>query len=644
MEHLQHGMRRKWDRHYRTTNTIMSITLIIFGIFFMLPLVVIYPQYFMKNSFNSRLLYHLIIDAEDYWNCNKDYNSFVNHIPNDDDELYTIYVFSITNAKDVLQVGAKPIVAEMGPYGYKKNTFKYDISFDNIDQSTITYKEYTLLQPMTTIKELETCTRIFYAMERDKTSSSNICELNKCNCKSHEQILTILNPLFLKLLHEDTSEEIIGRLSSEVFTHIKYLLSENFINAIKSYLVPFAYREIGEFRQLVQLSKILNTGFNYMLNLHLSYDDIDTIAKGINGAAIVPTSCGLSIYGINSCPFGGYLFFSATFAMRPYELYNNTMNDLPSTLPFFNKTNYFSFMNFEIGMPKWVGVCTYLKSISFNANRGFSTATDNELNDIYQEIIYNYTLYINNNDITKITNNKLLLSKIMVDGFCSYLFSNFWNRYGTSLRILSVEEFRNTSDAVPCSPLLSKCIWQWGYMEKYGINKINISTALATTMADVILATNTNPNSLFYAPNSRLLYNTFKYCHQVLRPAVTNTKCMDIEYARENATISIPANLWAVDYGISTRNMTYLYYAYKSVVKSQTLQQKYIDFACEFADLPYEKYVNYSGFHDDFVIRYLNKHKDPLFEHNFTIGKWDEFGLAQWGGGKFFIYLFFIIF
>jgi len=632
MEHLQHGMARKWDRHYRSSRTVLSVALMIFGVFFMIPLVVIWPQFFSATTFDSRLAYHLMIDAEDYWTCNKDFTNFVIHEPADDDALFTIFVFSVSNAAGVLQTGQKPTVTEQGPYGYKRSSFKYDISFNPGDQSTISFKEYNLLDPLVEEEDLAACTRIFFGMDRNAGSLDNLCASGVCNCKNHDTVLTILNPLFLKVLHEDSSEEIIARFSSEVFLMVQDLLSDDFVNAIRTYLIPTAFQEVGVFRQMVQLAVILNTGYDNMISNNFTDSEIETMLTTAGGVRIMPSDCGLSVYGIPDCPWNAYNFLLVQYNARSDAARDLNFTDMPSPIMLYKKENIFAVTNFTVGMPRWVGVCTLLGTIPFNANRGFASATDEELTEIYTELLHNISVSHRGGDATAVTDLDRYGSEILVQSMCNYLFFNFFNKFTDGLRDVNNDEFRFTSDPVPCSPLLAECVWQWGYQTKYGDYNISISKEMAVLMADVETSTNTNPNSLYFPANSQLLYNTYRFCHEVKEPEITDTACMDIEYTRHNATFSVPAHLWAVGFGASTNNMTFLYLAY-DIVNTESSKEYYQNFACEMADLPYEVYSNSTSFHDDYFIRYLNKYKDPDFDHNFTVGKWDELGLAQWGGG-----------
>jgi hypothetical protein len=54
---------------------------------------------------------------------------------------------------------------------------------------------------------------------------------------------------------------------------------------------------------------------------------------------------------------------------------------------------------------------------------------------------------------------------------------------------------------------------------------------------------------------------------------------------------------------------------------------------CNVTYLIHKVYPTSTDFHDEYVIRYLNKYKLASFEHEFSVGKWEELGYAQWGGG-----------
>lgn len=74
-----------------------------------------------------------------------DYKNFVINQPSEETSLLSIYLFNVTNAADVFERGYKPNVKEVGPFGFNKYTYKYDVNFDTDSEDTVAYKEYNIL-------------------------------------------------------------------------------------------------------------------------------------------------------------------------------------------------------------------------------------------------------------------------------------------------------------------------------------------------------------------------------------------------------------------------------------------------------------------------------------------------------------------
>ncbi len=50
------------------------------------------------------------------------------------------YLFNITNPTEVIALGHKPFVKEMGPYGFREKVFKADVRFDAVN-SWVRYRQ-----------------------------------------------------------------------------------------------------------------------------------------------------------------------------------------------------------------------------------------------------------------------------------------------------------------------------------------------------------------------------------------------------------------------------------------------------------------------------------------------------------------------
>ena len=70
---------------------------------------------------------------------------FITYEPNPEENFLSLFIFNITNTKEVITTGYKPKIFQTGPYGYTKSTYRYDISFETDDSDHVTYKEYSML-------------------------------------------------------------------------------------------------------------------------------------------------------------------------------------------------------------------------------------------------------------------------------------------------------------------------------------------------------------------------------------------------------------------------------------------------------------------------------------------------------------------
>lgn len=110
-------------------------------------------------------------------------------------------------------------MAETGPFGFSKYTYKYDIAFDDAEAAEkISFREYSLLLDahddglcevsvlMKPNEEnvMKLCKKnMFYRMGRDYILDDP-CADNKCRCKSLDTPIVTVNPLFQKLLWKES--------------------------------------------------------------------------------------------------------------------------------------------------------------------------------------------------------------------------------------------------------------------------------------------------------------------------------------------------------------------------------------------------------------------------------------------------------
>lgn len=627
MEHLQHGMKQKWDKHFSETRMNISVGLMILGISCIVPLVMLWPQIFSRRVFNSRLAYKIMIDVDDYWSCQKEYDHFVFDEPDASANILSFYVFTVSNAINVIQRGFKPNIQETGPYGFVKKTYKYDITFHPEDSSTISYKEFNILEAITDPLD---CKKMFYKMDKNDLLDGDPCDTEACLCEDLDTSVVVTNPLFFKLLNEEGSHSLVSQYSLEVFTTLVDIMTIKFPEATKNHLVANAMEEIFVFRTLVQVGKLLDTAFADVQTT-LSFDSVVEYFLDLDGSGYTnPSSCGLSIYsGISGCPWTAKeALRKIREDIRQYRLmFNNVTNDLiPSPAIILNASSKYSFLNEESGLRNWMGVCVYTGIMEFPFTKGSAMITEDELQDLYQEFKYEIAKATWNDTITS---NEMHGTKCLIYTVCYYMKAYWQDKYSGAITNLVYDEWLYTSTPVECSVYGDLCLWQWGQMANN--TNATISKDLVFSLIDRGSKVNTNPNSMYYDDNSAMHYNTYNYCRNIKIPNLELSTCMDLDHTVEDAMFAFPASLASIDDGVSQVNETL--YLINFRLKSDREKEYYRWMACNISYLMFEGYRQGTDYHDKYVVNYLNTYKNPEFEHVFTVGNWDEIGYAQWGGG-----------
>lgn len=102
---------------------------------------------------------------------------------------------------------------------------------------------------------MTTCKRMYYRMDRATvTLGADPCADGSCDCQPYDATLTIINPLFLKLVTQENPFSILAYYSADVFKEIKSLIENDFVKAVRAHLVTVALQEVYVFRSQMQVS------------------------------------------------------------------------------------------------------------------------------------------------------------------------------------------------------------------------------------------------------------------------------------------------------------------------------------------------------------------------------------------------------
>ncbi|RYG70160.1 hypothetical protein EON64_00895 [archaeon] len=451
MEAQPKTMQQKKARHYPETKIVLAASLMIFGVSFIFSLVILWPQSLLVDIFNERLTYHLMLDNEDYFTCDQQYQDFVVDRPTEDFQMLSFYVFNVSNAYEVIERGDQPVVTETGPYAFVKYTYKYDILFNDED-NTITYKEFSYLNEIT---DPDACEKMFYRLEKDYVQNDP-CADSKCLCKDIDSIITIVNPLFLKILWEDTAFDLLALYSVEVFQTQKQLLNGPFLEAVRGHMVSRAYKEIYLFRIDMAVGQMLITAYNYMRT---------TLGRTDEEIALVSSAdpyCGLDVYGVPStvnCALAPLSFFST---LRPPSMLDS---DIPSRSHLFNPSNDIAVTNTSYGLPRFLGLAFYYGFVDFNSKSGYTMVNSTTLQLVEDEFIIKlgYLAWGTYN----LTAEKRAGCKLAVQSVAWQLGKGFLSVYRSNTVVTRnvYIEFNSTYEPVICAPMGEKCVYQYGYMQ-----------------------------------------------------------------------------------------------------------------------------------------------------------------------------------
>ena len=629
---------------------------IVFGTFFIVSLAYMWPQLYSPQVFDARMAYHTVMDIEDYWTCGKDYNNFVIDEPPIDEAMFQFFIFNISNAPDVIQKGYKPKVNEVGPYAYQKLSYKYEIYFDPDDATRVQFKEYTLLVEIPADNG-KACDRMYHRVGRSDAQSVDPCENGFCSCRSHDEVATVINPLFMKMIWTESTQSVLAYFSVDVFTTVKLLLENEFVVATKAHLVSYAYGEIYQFRiqaqshQIItamydQLSSVLgytNAEIAHFHSYHTRYLQFDVGDEP-------PSSCNLdSIFDTYlspvsplpkiqfDCPIDSfnYVHLGSEARLDNDPTYATiTEADVPDALAVFeNPTSETSFLDAVNGVPGYLAMAwVYMVDFEFNSDAGHTMFNADDAAEmlesrarIYAEMVYGSTY----------TEANYLGSQIRILANMEYV-AEIYSNNKAICKDLAYNEFSDANTQVTCNGLGMQCIWQYGYMQTVGgVNgeppgNFPLNRDLKYFMIDIDTKLGTNPINLLYLGNSANFYSSYVYCSKVYRLGMLDD-CDDLGFSYTAALLTQPAGLFGVKQGVDLVNTTLLNIGYRNL--GVTEKNEYFHAMCNISHLVHEIYPGNTDFHDQYVIRFLNKYHDDGFTHQFTVGNWEEIGYAQFGGG-----------
>eukprot|EP01042_Synura_sphagnicola_P003325 gene3325-4117_t len=377
----------------------------------------------------------------------------------------------------------------------------------------------------------------------------------------------------------------------------------------------------------MQVGTLLNAAF---LNLSATYGEHAVLNYFYNSTQSrkVPQHCGLQVYGISSCPWSALADINAAKAtlaaknLNYRRVYNN--GTFPSLTWLINPSNNMSFLNLDFGLPAWIQLMYYL---------GYSDLTQFTMvhRDDIAALHTRFVMDLAHSFFPSPGEKDILRCELLIAGVAYYLQHSWVDAFPSQLTAMVYNEWQHTYSPKLCAPNAMYCVWQWGYVLRQGSSDGPLSASLVQGLINPSSASSNQPSSLYYDGSSAMIYNTFVYCNSQSYASNETVPCEDVDYAKQDALLTFPAVLFATQYGLSTLNISELETSFQRL--SSANRTRFTRLGCSIANLVYGVYPNATDFHDNYVIKYINLHKDPNLAHNFSTGNWKELGWAQFAGG-----------
>lgn len=187
----------------------------------------------------------------------------------DDGEHYYYYLYNVSNPAEFLQGDEKPMVTEIGPFGYGRYWRKYDVEFSK--REAVNYKTYFFDKRLTT----EAC----------KTGMENMEHPEPKNCVDPNTKVTTFNVAFANVMHQLTPEKLASMYGTQAITAIMGKTVNSIVHTIKEMVLPNVMNLY--FESYRQQSAIHSLYSGYAIAVISGGNDVLAFIEGLNNASAI---------------------------------------------------------------------------------------------------------------------------------------------------------------------------------------------------------------------------------------------------------------------------------------------------------------------------------------------------------------------
>mmetsp|Transcript_16259 Transcript_16259/g.33447 ORF Transcript_16259/g.33447 Transcript_16259/m.33447 type:complete len:1396 (-) Transcript_16259:49-4236(-) len=517
------GMVRKWDRHFYGRMDVFWKVMLVGGIVIAGVCGMLWVQFLFIWSFNSKIIFSAILDQNDQWSLDQTYVDFVHKKNDRQTSLTSFYLWNVTNAEQVITIGDKPNVREVGPFGYIKNTYKYSVTFHPPDSHYVTYSQYSYYTPTQNPVD---CYHMFFRMDKAVYSSQQVdCPGETCYCRNEEEMVNVINPKFMQVMEKEKPWGIMGLLSQEVFAEYKEVFTTSFVDSLKFSFLPKFMRSVFNFRNQSFSGKTFGDLINKLIASKGESWVIEHFTHSHLDDKIPMEDCEpLKVPNDKSqyCPFGSANFIASFAQTNVMSLTINESRIVLGLDPAW--PNASPFKNGEDGILRWINAAVYLELIE-------ETLLDKDV--VRQEAEDSFWEISNECETWDGASKEYCYYK--VKGICEMMFNMWtWSPYN---KAFVNEEWKNAPlNSVKCDTRGNTCAWE---LDKY--NTDDISTEVIADFIDPYRAATWNDLSLYKEENLNNFRDIFDHCKA--KADGEPYSCPAMSAYEELATVTYPATL-----------------------------------------------------------------------------------------------------
>ncbi|CAM9257644.1 unnamed protein product [Scytosiphon promiscuus] len=472
---------------------------------------VLWSQLCYPLALNSKTLFEAIIDSNDQVVSASTYNNWLLGLFSDEDDLtggyalHSIYMWHITNPSEIMDQGFKPKLAETGPFGYIKRTTKYDVRFSPDFSDKVTYRSWTVYDQ---VEDTRDCTDMFFRMDKAKLRQGiSDCNGTSCDCIGDTQQVTVVNPPFLKLLHQYEPSGILSTLSQEIFASIKEGMTVGFVQASKAYILPTVLDDVYRFRKaFLAINSVLGSIYSAIVVANGTDVAVSTLRGRYEDASIDCQGFQPSEYS-SGCPWGVLSFIESAASSLGVQG-NISEAEAEHLLGLRSESNGCIFDSAG-GTLKWIAAGRYsghLSRPSLPHPSEVDLTGESAFNDLVATVC---TWEAADGGATP----SALECRAKVSGILHWLFG-VWFTEGNKLGGLVIDEWRGASsdsDDIACDTAGGSCPWRVAN----GSNSAewNISAAAALLMIDPAEQDTRNDLSHYTVDGQTLWGSAYTYCN-----------------------------------------------------------------------------------------------------------------------------------